>query len=961
MNLRQYSQKNETSSMTDEQLEKVEISRRRIFGIFLKTGSKRILLSIIAGTIVFLAITSLCMVLYKHHYTDFIENEAEINWMNDNKLSVMAYHPSGVDNISSTFFDEFTGEFILKLEEIFPDLEVKNYSAATNMQLFHWTNDPLAPWNYYEVMAPDDTIYNALNECLVDGRLPENESELLYINGTIGNYNVSDVLLLHNYQYQFAAARNYTIVGVIDQHFNNTLFNNSLSCDIFDWRDSADMVSVYFTRAVFLTNFTNYQTIFSNISYYNGKMMFLLDAEYDLTKMNLNKFRDYARAFPGSYFIEHIPSIEVSANLAQDLKPFLIDYSSIWISKFSNIIGINAPLLFILGLFCAVTLTIGSKDLDSTFRRMKIYGLSYRNIRSMILLENSIFSVVSLIGGSLIGFFINYLITRNIEPMSNVFYSNFLVDPLYLMSIVVFFVGFFILSFYIQNSIAKKTTRDIHEEYKKKRGKIRSIFSSNEFTLLAISLVFVIISVILFVVHNQYGSDVPLLNTFSYHTLTWFMITCSIALGLTFSFLLLARLFTYFWSLISKWTWKDKLNIITLSIKHISDGRKIYQMSILASLIFALIILPSISMKFSLPIHLQHESSLGTGNANLIIDNWLDPEDELDYIFDNITGLENHTEVTSYRMFNSNEQHYYDKPYEISALAIHNPDTFIGVVDLTLIENSAEYILALKTQYNTLVDYRFARANKLAKVVNITTDRFTDYWRPITLTYVGSFEYFPLTHVIQRNIFKNYERCSLVASRETIREFNRKLDDETFVVHNSIKLIKAVNESIIPIIQAELSSLGYEAQTSDEYHAELSYEINSFSMSNMYFYAFLTIITLIFMGYFTGNKIFDDRLRTIEALYRVGAKRRQILGMYTLELALVNLLPIVVMLFASFPVIRFVSVTYLGVDENYIHFHNYFPAWILVLIIIGGLALIMIGWMIALIPKIYQYKPVKQE
>jgi hypothetical protein len=115
------------------------------------------------------------------------------------------------------------------------------------------------------------------------------------------------------------------------------------------------------------------------------------------------------------------------------------------------------------------------------------------------------------------------------------------------------------------------------------------------------------------------------------------------------------------------------------------------------------------------------------------------------------------------------------------------------------------------------------------------------------------------------------------------------------------------------------------------------------------------------MGYFSGNKVFDDRLRTIEALYRVGAKRRQILGMYTLELTFVNIIPIIAMLFGSFPVIRFVSVLYLGINENFIKFKNYFPAWFLTLIIVGALALIIIGWFIALIPKIYRYKPVKQE
>ncbi|MHA1185539.1 MAG: FtsX-like permease family protein, partial [Candidatus Heimdallarchaeota archaeon] len=206
-----------------------------------------------------------------------------------------------------------------------------------------------------------------------------------------------------------------------------------------------------------------------------------------------------------------------------------------------------------------------------------MYGLSYRNMRSMIFIENVIFSFVSFISGTLIGFFINYLMAKNIQNRPSEFYLNFLRDPLFILSLSMFFVAFFALSFSIQNAIAKRTTRDAHEEYKMKRQKIRSLFSSNEFLLLIAGLVFVLITVVIRYIYNIYGSSIPQLNTFTYNTLFMFLLNCSIALIAAFLFLLIARLMTFLWSLLSKVAWKDKLNIFSLSVKHISDSKNIYQ------------------------------------------------------------------------------------------------------------------------------------------------------------------------------------------------------------------------------------------------------------------------------------------------------------------------------------------------------------------------------------------------
>ncbi|MHA1356086.1 MAG: hypothetical protein ACTSR1_13025 [Candidatus Heimdallarchaeota archaeon] len=46
-----------------------------------------------------------------------------------------------------------------------------------------------------------------------------------------------------------------------------------------------------------------------------------------------------------------------------------------------------------------------------------------------------------------------------------------------------------------------------------------------------------------------------------------------------------------------------------------------------------------------------------------------------------MTEIQNFTEVYKYLLSNANEYHLYTYPYEISMLAIDNPDEFIATID----------------------------------------------------------------------------------------------------------------------------------------------------------------------------------------------------------------------------------------------------------------------------------------
>jgi len=953
-------QKNE---LNNESNNEIELSKRKIFHIFLKTGRKRVSLSILAGIIVFLTITSLIMVVYSYRFQTFIEYNEETDWFNDDVISAASsyYKPEAV-NITKELFNEFTTEFVQTTEGLFPGLKVSKYTAAISSQLCLSTGSIDDPFHYYELMATDNTTYDALSRCLTEGRLPQNMTEVIYFQNELYGFDINDTFdLAGNKDNEFAPTQTYTIVGIVD-NINAVFKNESLSQDIFDWRIEGSNFKNYWANALFLTNYTNYQAVMDNYDYIFGIMAFLADYKYDVSGLRVNRINAYYDLYTTDSFLELSYVIHFYFKLAPDLKVFLANFSNLWINKFATIIGINAPLLFILGLISVVTLNIGSKNLASTFRRMKLYGLSYRIIRQMVLIENLIFTFVSFIGGTLIGFLVNFTFTTNLPNRPANFYANFFLEPLLLISVISYIVGFFFLSFFIQNSIAKRTTRDAHDEYVKKRRKIVTLFSTNEFRLFVITLVFSLVSVILYILYKFVGPEVPIFSNYSYITLFYFLITCSIAFCMTFAFLIISRLITLMWSLISKSLWRNQINSFTLSVKHLVDNKNIYQITILSTLIFGLVVLPGFAMMKSIPNHLHKEAKLTVGNSNLVVREWLDPEDDLDYIFENMTEIQNFTEVYLYLLRNTNEYHLYTYPYEISMMAMDDPDGFIATLDdsiLPEISVNVEDIELLNNDTYVLMDKAYTKKYDLQQYDQF----FTTKWcrRGIEFRLSNSFEFFPLINVPKKTLFSNEEVLSIVGSKNTIREFTRNLDYTTSLYGETIKIIKAVNESAIPIIQENLAYYNISSMTMEDYYDEYYSQIELFSASNLLFFSLISAFTLLFIGYFTGLKIYDERLRVIESLYRSGAVRRQILGLFTIELTLVNILPMIASIIASVPLIRFLAVFYLDVREVSIIFSPDIPIWVFVVAIIGGLLISTLGWFIALIPAIYRYKPIKQE
>ncbi|GAG69315.1 unnamed protein product [marine sediment metagenome] len=154
--------------MNKAELESTIETRKRnkwqLFQIFLKTGRRRVTLSVICGTLIFLAITSLVMIVYTYRYDTFQALQEEKNWFSDGLVSISSnsYEP-GTFNLSADYINNVTQDYTKMVNDLFPDISFRNQTTALSTQIY--TFDPTIPgepWLNHEIMTFDNRTYTLL-------------------------------------------------------------------------------------------------------------------------------------------------------------------------------------------------------------------------------------------------------------------------------------------------------------------------------------------------------------------------------------------------------------------------------------------------------------------------------------------------------------------------------------------------------------------------------------------------------------------------------------------------------------------------------------------------------------------------------------------------------------------------------------------------------------------------------
>lgn len=272
---------------------------------------------------------------------------------------------------------------------------------------------------------------------------------------------------------------------------------------------------------------------------------------------------------------------------------------------------------------------------------------------------------------------------------------------------------------------------------------------------------------------------------------------------------------------------------------------------------------------------------------------------------------------------------------------------------------SREDIQALEAGDNFLANNKFARRNNLQPDEEYDTSDYALY--PENITFVDSYNYFPITPLAKKPLFSSIEVFSFVGKKDFIGDFINSLGFDTSVDVKSMKLIKVTDTSSLSLVQEQLRASGFNAMTSEDYFEDLYSDIETFTRYNLLLFGILACFSLFYIGYFTGQKIYEERVRIIESLYRVGAVRGQIVGLFTFEMGLTNLLPMVVTILSSLPLLKVISINTLGAQNVYYPFKPGIPIWVYFVVIIGGVVLAIGGWLLSLAPSVYRYRPIKQE
>ncbi|NHJ04963.1 MAG: hypothetical protein EAX90_09075 [Candidatus Heimdallarchaeota archaeon] len=941
------------------------VSFRNIFKIFLKTSRKRVILFIISGTLIFLAITGFLMVWFSYRSTafaQFIDNYHD--WNNDNMISVFSSNTvSGMPEFDLDYMDNFTKEYQRAANELIPNVAGTNYTSALSGQFYGF--DPLEyVWLDYEIMTLNTPAYDMLENFLVAGRMPKNSSELLYFQMySFANFWVNDTATIYAVENLVTLTRDYNIVGVvkdIDYFFPSSGFSG----DIFKWSDIVGEFDTYNREELFLTNVENFTEIINSYPLFSGVVMQATEFNYDISAIDLANLYDFINTFPtgSNYFYSNIVGYYI--DLCPDLRAALINFADFWNEEIINIISISAPLLFLIGLISMVTLNIGSRELERTFRIMKLKGLDYSYIQKIILLENVSLTLFSMLIGSSLGILAGYLYSFSLANRPEHFYSSLLAEPSLYVGIASFILILFSIGFFIENSIAKSTIK-AQEQFKLRRERLRKIFSTNEFRLLVITLVVSIFALGGYLIYRYTGPSTFYTAMWSYLLLFWFLIILSITLLCLFVLLMIARLIAILWTYFGKNIWQKNKNLLTLSIKHISFNKKGYQKIVIISLIFGLGFLPGLIMKRSTQDQLALEAELTIGCSELAITDWFDPSENKRPQIESWDCVNNVTEVTVYKIFNFNEYLYYPRAFTMNLVVIDELENFTNIINFNLLEQqniTKEDILSLSSTSTFFMDTKYAKKKNFEFGDPFTSTDFTIQRNEFNLTYTKSFKYFPLLPLPKKELFYQFmDYYSMVTSRETGNLILDSQDVDSNVAVNKVLLIKPRSVEDIPTIKFLLRDLRFSAYTKEDINADLYLSISPFSNNLLILTTIMTIFTLIFVGYFSAREVYLDRVRIIESFYRVGANRRQIWGSFTLELLFTAALPIIISSFVYLPFYKILGTDFLNVQERFYYIQIWHPAWILILTLLIGLIAISSGWLLGIIPLVRSYKPIKQE
>ena len=282
-----------------EKATKTTYAFRNILRIFLKTGKRRLLVTILTGTLIFLALTVLFTTWFSYRYNFFFNYmNTYYDWRSDQRVSFIDSEDKTTPfDLASFYFSLQLDYHIGNLEEILPDVET-NFTAALSAQLYSLTNLTEENSSSIELMTFDNATQVSLSNALVEGRMPANISEVIYYRQNVTSpISINDTIPMYGERSEADTIQNFTVVGIAEQIGNKFYFDgfssDILSASYFYWSDYS---TINFDEKFFTTN-TLYLDSLSRFVDYDGMFSFLIDFDYHFSASNVRSINQYLRNF----------------------------------------------------------------------------------------------------------------------------------------------------------------------------------------------------------------------------------------------------------------------------------------------------------------------------------------------------------------------------------------------------------------------------------------------------------------------------------------------------------------------------------------------------------------------------------------------------------------------------------------------------------------------------------------
>ncbi len=961
---------------------KRNIQIRPFAKFFLQINKKRIIFNLVVGSLIFIFISAFLMTWNVYQINSFSNHVNEnSNWASDQRIGAYSCQFTGnlKPDFQSNLLSKVSNEIENKFDHIIPGLAVEGLtSSSLNIQLFQeGTSNP-----YFGLTGFGEIEFQLVASNIAEGRFPTNYSEIIYYKaGANSNqFQINDIVSLYAIRNQPDYKQNFTIVGIVE-NLEKAFVEANRSSDILSWEkyiDSENFDSFYTNHKLFTTEdyFFDIVNSYPEIATIIG---IAIDFIYDSTAIKFSKIPSYITKFEKtrSYWHMTLSDLYGNQNLVYsqsfswntDILDFLIEFNSIWLRDTVRNFALAIPLISILIYFSMAIFSLEKNFLNSTFKLFKKQGLEGKNIRKILLLENLILSGACLLIGIVLGVILSAF--SLISFGHNVNFIAFLggiFKPLLFYSLLIYSILFFSSGYLSEVRILNKSSIVISQQHQNLRKRIFKKLVSIEELITIIPGLFIFgfgVIGLLFVglPDTAFNETQAILQTTLVTSTSLFFIGIILV---TFSLsYLLSRVLIIFTTFFSKMLWKIKRNPISLSLKNLASDSINYRQLITIILMSGICIIPGLTFQTSLNNHVIIEANLQSGFADIIIPDWNFNTTIFEGI-ENIPNVELTTEVTTYKLEYNDDDHFISKKIVVNILAIKDPINFSKIINYEKFEKeiiSEEEIQELVIDNTYLMNTEYASKNNFDEDSVLFNSHFCDVFNEFPLTFVGSFQYFPLIQLQDTYypLFNTDITFSLVTNTKTASqvEFNAK---NTKITKSNLLLIKTKDQNSIRNVQLILSR-DYDITALSNADYNYSNVLSSFKFTNfiLILTTIFTILLLLLYGYTTSSMILSSRNKIIEIEYQTGVSKK-LLGLgFASELFFISFVPLLMSVLISFPIINLIENMFIIQYPVFKKFELFTPIWIYVLTF--GLEFIAVysSWITNLIHVIKNYHPEKQE